>query len=197
MTAGCTPKKTASAGKDANAVSVLISLLVFTRYAIVFIFITVLGTALRLPFFPLRIGGDPADADAQWPTAYIGAAVRPDMTDAALYTQSATEIVLLIGGFFIVTQMLNVLRNVSAGHAFVRENGGRLRRMGYAGVVIQLSIYAIWAIAQAVDLSGAAEVDGLMMEISPAPWIVILCAFALSTVFNDAATLKEEQELTV
>lgn len=197
MTAGCAPKKIASEGEGAKAVSVLICLLVFTRYAIVFIFITVVGTALRLPFFPLRIGGDPADADARWPTAYVGAAVDPDMTDAALYTQSATEIVLLVGGLFIITQMLNVLRDVSVGHAFVRENGERLRRMGYAGVVVQLSIYVIWVIAEAVDLSGVAEVEGMIMEISPAPWIVILCAFALSTVFNDAATLKEEQELTV
>ncbi len=196
MTAGDAPKN-APSGESARAVSVLIRLLVITRYAIVFIFITVLGTALQAPFFPLRIGADPADADARWPTAYIGSAVDPEMTNAALYTQSATETVLLIGGFFIITQMLSVLRNVSAGHPFVRENGERLRRMGYAGVIVQLSIYVIWAIAQAVDLSGAAAVDGIIMEISPAPWIVILCAFALSTVFNDAATLKEEQELTV
>ena len=186
-----------NSASDGGSVGALINLLLITRGALVFIFITVVATALRLPFFPLRIGGDPADPDARWPTAYIGASLDPEMTQAALYTQSATDIALLIGGFFIITQMLRVLRNVAAGHAFVRDNGRRLRLMGYAGVVTQLSIYAIWAIAQAADAAGAAEVDGLVMEISPAPWIVILCAFALAAVFNDAATLKEEQDLTV
>ena len=197
MTTGGVSKKTAHGGDGAKTVSVLVKLLVFTRYAIAFSFITVVGTALKAPFFPLRLGGDPADPDARFPTAYIGTGVNPEMTDAALYTQSATSIVVLVGGFFIVTQMLSVLRNVSAGHAFVRENGERLRRMGYTGVVMQLSIYFIWVLSQAAEISGAADIDGLTMEIGPAPWIIILCAFALATVFKDAATLKEEQDLTV
>ncbi len=119
------------------------------------------------------------------------------MTSAAIYTQAAVDIIMIGAGMFIITEMLQVLRNVAARNAFVRENGERLRRMGYAGVIAQLSIYAVWIVSETIDVAGVAEVEGLIIEISPAPWIIILCAFALSTVFNDAAALKEEQDLTV
>ncbi len=180
-----------------GAVAVLTKVLRITRIAMVFVLVTVIGTAARVPFFPLRFGGDPADPEARWPTVFIGAAVDPDMTAAAIYTQSAVDIIMIAAGVFIITEMLQVLRNVAAGNAFVRENGQRLRRMGYAGVIAQLSVYAVWIAAEAIAVAGIADVEGLIIEISPAPWIVILCAFALSTVFNDAATLKEEQDLTV
>lgn len=180
-----------------GAVALLTKVLRYTRVALIFILITVVGTAARLPFFPLRVGGDPADPEARWPTIYFGTAVDPDMTTAAIYTQSAVDIIMIAAGLFVISEMLQVLGNVARRHAFVRENGARLRRMGYAGVVAQLSIYVVWIVSEVVDVAGVAEVEGLMVEISPAPWVIILCAFALSTVFNDAAALKEEQDLTV
>ncbi len=197
MTAPTADTPHAAQGAGDRSVAVLIKVLRYTRIALVFVLFTVLGTAARLPFFPLRFGGDPADPEARWPTVHIGAAVDPDMTAAAIYTQSAVEVILIAAGFFIISEMLQLLRNVAGGHAFIRENGARLRRMGYAGVVAQLSIYAVWIVSRTVDAAGVAAVDGLTVEISPAPWIIILCAFALSTVFNDAAALKEEQDLTV
>lgn len=180
-----------------DSVMLLTKVLRFSRVALIFIAVTVIGTAARLPFFPLRLGGDPTDDAARWPTIFIGSAVDPEMTQAAIYTQSAVGVIVVAAGLFVISEMLQVLRNVDSGQAFVRENGMRLRRMGYAGVVAQLSIYAVWIVAEVVDIAGVAEIEGLRFEISPAPWIIILCAFALATVFNDAAALKEEQDLTV
>lgn len=197
MTAPAISKRDMVQRAGSDSVMLLTKVLRVSRVALVFIAVTVVGTAARLPFFPLQLGGDPTDETARWPTIYIGAAVDPDITLAALYTQSAVSIVLIVAGLFIISEMLQVLRNVAGGHAFVRENGTRLRRMGYAGVVAQLSVYAVWIVAEVVDIAGVAEVEGIVFEISPAPWVIILCAFALATVFNDAAALKEEQDLTV
>jgi|GEM_PF-3296100 len=180
-----------------KSVLLLIKLLRFTRYALIFIFVTVIGIAARLPIFPLRLGGDPADPEARWPTIFLGTAIDPEITLGALYAQSAVNVILIIAGLFVITDMLKLLNNVARQRAFVRENGKLLRRMGYAGIIAQISVYVVWFTAQATDIAGIVEVDGLVMSINPAPWIIILCAFALSTVFNDATALKEEQDLTV
>lgn len=193
-----TNQKAGQTAARSASVRILTRLLEFTRWVLALVAATVIGRMLRLPFFPLLIGGDPADPDAKWPAIFIGSALSPDITPAALYAQSAIDLIMLAMGFYVITQMLGILRNVAADHAFVRENGERLRRIGWAGVIAQLSVYAVWAGAGLIALSGVAKVDGMEeIAISPAPWIIILCAFALSTVFRDAATLKEEQELTV
>lgn len=183
--------------KTDKSVLLLIKLLRFTRYALIFILVTVIGIASRIPIFPLRFGGDPADPEARWPTIFLGTAIDPEIALGTLYAQSAVNVILVVAGLFVITDMLKLLRNVARQRAFVRENGKLLRRMGYVGIIAQLSVYAVWLIAQTIDIAGVADIDGLIMSINPAPWIIILCAFALSTVFNDATALKEEQDLTV
>ncbi|MEO1136224.1 MAG: DUF2975 domain-containing protein [Pseudomonadota bacterium] len=184
-------------GKKDQAVPILIKLLVFSQWALVFLLVAIPLTALGAPFFPLRIGGDPNDPDAQWPTGYIGAVFDEDMTQAALYAEALVLVIFVVMGIYVIRQMLGVLRNVLTGNPFVRDNGVRLRRMGYAGVIAQFSVYGIWILVGLIALAGWADFEGISVILSPAPWVAILLAFALATVFRDGAELKEEQDLTV
>lgn len=191
------PHKRGADRQNDRSLKILVKLLVFMQWTMVFLLVTVPLTVLRAPFFPLRFGSDPNDADAAWPTFYVGAVFDEDITQAALVADGAVIIIYLALGLYVIRQMLGVLRNVKNGDSFARDNGLRLRRMGYAGAVAQLSVYGVWLLAAIVALAGWAEVDGMSVVLTPAPWVVILLAFALATVFRDGAALKEEQDLTV
>lgn len=182
---------------DDKAIGVLMSLLKICQWIFVFLIVTVPLTVIGAPFMPLRFGSDPSDVDAQWPTFYVGAVFNEELTKAALYAEGLVLLIFLALGLFVVRQMLGVLNNVVNGDSFARDNGIRLRRMGYAGAAAQLSVYGVWILTGLVSLAGWADIDGMNVVLSPAPWVVILLAFALATVFRDGAELKEEQDLTV
>lgn len=173
----------------------LIRLLVWTRWVLVLLLVVVPVTALGAPLFPIRIGGDGPEDDAL--NIHVGAVFDDGMNQAAVYAQTIVAVIIFVFAIYAIGQMLGVLRNVRAGNSFVRDNGTRLRRIGFAGIAAQLSIYAVWAGAVILEAAGGVRFDGLMIEINFAPWIGVLMAFALAAVFRDGAELKEEQDLTV
>lgn len=183
--------------KDDRSLAILVKLLVFSKWTMVFLLVIVPLTILGAPFLPLQFGGDPNDPEAAWPTFYVGAVFDEEATQAALYADGAVLMIYFVLGLYVIRQMLGVLENVKNGDSFARDNGLRLRQMGRAGVIAQLSVYGVWILAGLIALAGLAEVEGMTVVISPAPWVAILLAFALAIVFRDGADLKEEQDLTV
>lgn len=187
-------KPISAANKD-RSLGFLIGLLIGTRWALYFLLVTVPLTAAGVSFLPLRVGGDGAADDGF--EIHLGAAFEDGMSQDAIYVQAIVAVITLAFGVYAIGQMLGVLRNVRAGNSFVRDNGDRLRRIGYAGIATQLCVYAVWIGAVIVEAAGLAVLEGMRMEINFAPWIGILMTFALATVFRDGAALKEEQDLTV
>lgn len=183
-----------SAGNADRSVRLLIGLLIGARWALCFMLVAVPLAAARAPFFPLRIGGG-EDEDAM--NVHLGAAFDESMSQAAINAHAVAAVIAVVFGIYATGQMLGVMRNVRRGDSFVRDNGERLRRIGYAGIVAQLSVYAVWIAALVIGAAGLAALEGLRIELNIAPWIGILMAFALATVFRDGADLKEEQDLTV
>ncbi len=173
----------------------LIRLLLGTRWVLVFLIVVVPITALGAPLFPIRIGGDGPDDDAL--NIHVGAVFDEGMNEPAVFVQTIVAVIVFAFAIYAIGQMLGVLRNVRAGNSFVRDNGTRLRRIGFGGIAAQLSIYAVWIAALVIEAAGAVRFDGLTIELNFAPWIGVLMAFALAAVFRDGAELKEEQDLTV
>ena len=175
----------------------LITLLRITRWVLAFSALTFILSLFGAPYFPIEFGGDPTDPNAELPTFFIGAAFEPNSTPAGMIAQSFAGLISIGFGLILVHQLLRILANVESGNAFARDNGRRLRVVGACGAVAQLAIYLVWAVAHIVGLSGLATVEGVYAEITPIPWIAILGVFALSRVFAEGTSLKEEQDLTV
>ena len=183
--------------KSDSIFSVLSTLLVVSKWTLLFIIATGALAALNAPFFPLTFGADPADPDAKWPTFFIGLAFEEDMTRAAYVLEIFVAIMLSGVGLYVIHHLSRILQNVRNGYAFARENGLRLRKAGYAAAYGQLAVYGIWFIALILRVSGRVDFEGVSMAFTPAPWLGILGAFALSTIFLEGADIKEEQDLTV
>ncbi len=98
---------------------------------------------------------------------------------------------------FGLHHLKRILRNVAAGRAFVRENGLRLRKVGYVAAAAMVVLYVLWVGSLVLDMTGVVEFEGNTLAITPLPWIGILGIFVLSTIFLEGAEIKEEQDLTV
>ena len=183
--------------KRKSVACTLTSLLGITRCVLWYVIVTLPLTALSAPFFPITIGGDFADPDAVWPTVFLSPFLEQNGTRAALYLETLIGVIAAALGLFVIHHFLRILRNVQSGAAFARENGVRLRKIGFAIAGVQLSIYGLWFASLLADMFAGIDFEGLMVTLSPAPWIGVFGAFALSTIFLEGAEIKEEQDLII
>lgn len=175
---------------------ILFGILMWTRWVLIVVAVLIVPTALRVPFFPLSIGGDQNDpgSDAR---VYFGVVFDEELTQAATFVEASTLMIIVLFGVYTMTQILGILRNVRSGNSFARDNGVRLRKVGFAGAAVQLLIYGIWILASIAEAFTDISIEGISMVITPIPWIGILITFSLATIFREGADLQEEQELTV
>lgn len=183
--------------KRKSVASTLTSLLSISRWVLWYLIVTLPLTALNAPFFPITIGGDFADPDAVWPTMFLSPFLEQSGTRPALYLETLIGMITAGLGLFVIHHFLRILRNVQSGSAFARENGVRLRKIGFAIAGVQLGIYGLWFASLLADMFAGVDFEGLMVALSPAPWIGVFGAFALSTIFLEGSAIKEEQDLTV
>lgn len=181
--------------KSGRVISILSKLLVFSKWALLFQVATAILSAVGAPFFPLQFGGDPATGEGR--TVQIGVVFDEDMTRAAVYLETLIIVVVCAAGLYAVHHFRRIISNAASGRAFARENGVRLRKIGYVAAGAQVSVYVLWVFSAFIELAGLAVFDGRTMAITPAPWLIILGVFALSTIFLEGADIKEEQDLTV
>ena len=183
--------------KKKSVASGLVSLLSISRWALWFIIVTLPLTAFNAPFFPITIGGDPANPDAAWPTVYLSPYLEQTGTRAALYVETLIGMIQAGLALYVIHHFLRILKNVQGGAAFARQNGERLRKIGFAVAGVQIGIYVLYAASLLANYLLEIDFEGLFVALSPAPWIGVFGAFALSTVFLEGAEIKEEQDLTV
>ena len=178
-------------------ISILRGLLVVTRWTLIIAMMFVLAGIVIGTDASITLGADPQDPDAEGRKAYFGVFFDEDTSLGGFRATSLVAFVSGIFGIFAISQILNILGNVSSGHPFVFENGTYLRRIGFAGAVAQLSIYAIWIGAGVIATLTGISFSGMTVQLSPAPWIGVLIAYSLSTIFRQGAEMKQEQDPTV
>lgn len=123
----------------------------------------------------------------------------------ALVLAAYLRILGLAALFFIGTvQIARVLRDVSRGKAFARENARRLRIVGYAmagGAAFKfvMQMGAIIVFRGEIEAAGAAIPWGLITWFASCPGILLggIIVIVISEVFRLGNQLQEEQELTV
>jgi hypothetical protein len=106
--------------------------------------------------------------------------------------------VAVAGALIIVQRLRRLFKNFTSGEPFSRDNAKHLRAIWITMLVMELSRYAIWAIATGLVLVGepreSAEIDS---PVNFMTWGSILILIVLAEVFREGARLKEEQELTI
>ena len=106
--------------------------------------------------------------------------------------------VAVAGALIIVQRLRRLFDNFTSGEPFSRDNARHLRTIWITMLVMELSRYAIWAIATGLILVGeprdSASIDS---PVNFMTWGSILILIVLAEVFREGARLKEEQELTI
>ncbi len=97
--------------------------------------------------------------------------------------------------FFILQRLFEIVDSVRVGEPFIVENAGRLRKIAWALLVVELSNYVVGAISAAVSTE-TLPLD-LGWGISPTRWIAVLMLFVLAGVFEHGARMRADLEGTV
>ena len=100
----------------------------------------------------------------------------------------------------VLAQLRRLLGALSAGQPFVRENAGRLRRLGWTLIVVQLALAAI-RIGEAGFVTARFQRPGLQLwmpfDIPVAGLFVGAVLLVAAEAFRRGAQLEEDQALTV
>ena len=96
---------------------------------------------------------------------------------------------------FILTRLLTIVGTVSTGSPFVAANAARLRAIAWALVALELTHYAVGAVAASV--SSAAVPLHIGWGFSLTRWLAVLLLFVLARVFEQGTRMREDLEGTV
>jgi hypothetical protein len=97
--------------------------------------------------------------------------------------------------YFVLTRLLMIVETVSTGNPFVAANAARLQAIAWALLALELTHYAVGAIAASV--SSAAVPLNISWGFSLTRWLAVLLLFVLARVFGQGARMREELEGTV
>jgi hypothetical protein len=128
-----------------------------------------------------------------------GLGVRPDLSNSMLIL--GMRLIMVIGicavpvVHFILTRLLTIVETVSTGSPFVAANAARLRAIAWALVALELTHYAVGAVAASV--SSAAVPLHIGWDFSLTRWLAVLLLFVLARVFEQGARMREDLEGTV
>lgn len=106
--------------------------------------------------------------------------------------------VAVAGALIIVQRLQKLFKNFTSGEPFSRDNARHLRVIWITMLVMELSRYAIWAIATGLVLVGERDsAAAIRSPVNLMTWFSILVLIVLAEVFREGARMKEEQELTI
>ena len=96
---------------------------------------------------------------------------------------------------FILTRLLTIVGTVSTGSPFVAANAARLRAIAWALVALELTHYAVGAVAASVSSAGVPLDIGWGFSLTR--WLAVLLLFVLARVFEQGTRMREDLEGTV
>jgi hypothetical protein len=103
--------------------------------------------------------------------------------------------VAMAAAIFVLLRALGeMVATVAAGDPFIEANAGRLRRIGWALLALQLLDLPAALIGRAFPSLGDAAPD---VGISLGGWISVLMIFVLARIFTAGAVMREEIEGTI
>jgi hypothetical protein len=105
-----------------------------------------------------------------------------------------TGICAVVVVYFVLTRLLMIVETVSSGNAFVAANAARLRAIAWALLALELTHYAVGAIAAIV--SSPAVPLNIGWGFSLTRWLAVLL-LVLARVFEQGTRMREELEGTV
>lgn len=95
----------------------------------------------------------------------------------------------------VLTRLLTIVHTVGDGDPFVMENAGRLQRIAWAVLGLELLHLAIGAVAAGASTARTPlDVD---WNLSVTRWLAVLLLFVLARVFEQGARMREELAGTV
>jgi hypothetical protein len=104
------------------------------------------------------------------------------------------------GGLIILQRLRNLFTSFTIAEPFRRENGEHLRVIWITLLAMEVSRYAIAALAAGL-VAWLGKPEGADMSVNLrvdlATWAAILVLIVLSQVFREGARLREEQDLTI
>jgi hypothetical protein len=95
----------------------------------------------------------------------------------------------------VLTRLLTIVRTVGDGDPFVMENAGRLQRIAWA--VLALEVLHLCVVAVATGVSTDQTPLDIGGGLSVTRWLAVLLLFVLARVFEQGARMREDLEGTV
>lgn len=95
----------------------------------------------------------------------------------------------------VLTRLLTIVRTVGEGDPFVIENAGRLQRIAWAVLGLELLHLAIGAVAAGASTSETPL--GIDWNLSVTRWLAVLLLFVLARVFEQGARMRDDLAGTV
>jgi hypothetical protein len=96
---------------------------------------------------------------------------------------------------FVLKRLLMIVATVSTGNPFVAANAARLEAIAWALVALQMTHFAVGAVAAGVSSAGVPL--NISWGFSLTQWLAVLLLFVLARVFEEGARMREELEGTV
>lgn len=133
------------------------------------------------------------------PLVFRALGVPPDLSSPMLYL--GMRLIMVIGicavpvVHFILTRLLMIVETVGVGDPFVSANAARLQSIAWALLALELTHYAVGAIAAGVSSAGVPL--RISWGFSLTRWLAVLLLFVLARVFEQGARMREELEGTV
>jgi hypothetical protein len=95
----------------------------------------------------------------------------------------------------VLTRLLTIVHTVGDGDPFVMENAGRLQRIAWAVLGLELLHLCVVAVAAGVSTDQTPlDIGG---GLSVTRWLAVLLLFVLARVFEQGARMREDLEGTV
>ena len=95
----------------------------------------------------------------------------------------------------VLTRLLTIVHTVGEGDPFVMENAGRLQRIAWAVLGLEVLHLAIGAVAAGAS-TGQTPID-IDWGLSATRWLAVLLLFVLARVFEQGARMREDLAGTV
>ena len=95
----------------------------------------------------------------------------------------------------VLTRLLTIVQTVGEGDPFVMENAGRLQRIAWAVLGLEVLHLVIGAVAAGVA-TNETPID-IDWNLSVTRWLAVLLLFVLARVFEQGARMREDLEGTV
>lgn len=132
-------------------------------------------------------------------TVLAGLGVPPAAGNAARVLGMRLIMVLGIAAVPLVhaalRRLTEIVETVRRGDPFVRENAGRLARIAW--VVLGLEVLHLGVGGVIAAASSRGKPLGIGWSFSPVPWLAVLLLFVLARVFERGAAMREDLEGTV